>query len=55
MVEGGFGTGPTYGAKVVDSGLWMAMDDRGFRRIFHLWKKVWSARLTPFPGEWWRA
>ncbi|NYD33310.1 hypothetical protein BJ958_004856 [Nocardioides kongjuensis] len=52
MVDGGFGTGQTYGARMVDLDLWMAMKGRAFRRIFHLWKKTRSAKLTPFPGEW---
>ncbi len=52
MVEGGgFGTDQTYGARIVDPGLWMAATGRQFRRIFRLWKKSGVAKLEPYPGE----
>lgn len=51
MVEGGFGTGQTYGATMVDLDLWMTTKDGDLRRIFHLWKKAGGVKLVPYPGE----
>lgn len=46
MVDGGFGTGQTYGAMLLHLGLWIATGNRKPRRIFRLWKILDQVELV---------